>query len=73
MSRLAKYMTVVIATALLATAAPAQPPTSGGQIIPLYPAGIAASLGVSETREKQKNGDTMIFDGSESKQMMPGT
>ena len=64
MRYLAQYTTVVLATAPLATTAPAQPSVGGGQIVPLYPAGSVASLGVPETRETQKNGDTMIFDVS---------
>ena len=63
--RLARSTTVIVAAALMATAAFARTPTADGQIIPLYPAGSIASLGVPETREQQKTGETMIFDVSE--------
>lgn len=37
---------------------------AGGQIIQLYPEASVASLGVPENREKQKSGDTIIYDVS---------
>ena len=65
MKRLVRQTAHVITTALLATTATARHSVNGGQIIPLYPAGSVASLGVPETREKPTSGETMIFDVSD--------
>ncbi len=64
MKHLARIASLGIAFAFLSTTATAQ--TSGGtrSIIPLYPKGTVASLGVPEIRE-QRDGDTMIRNVSE--------
>jgi len=55
-----------LAAALVSTTANAKTPATGGIIIPLYPKGAVASLGVPEIRERQdKTGDTMIRNVSE--------
>ena len=55
---------IAAAAAFLSTAATAQATASGGMIIPLYPEGSVASLGVPESREKLPTGETLIFDVS---------
>ena len=65
MKHLGRAAGFVMATALLsATTAMAQT-TTGGEIIPLYPRGTVASLGVPETRDTLETGETMIFNVSE--------
>jgi len=53
------------AAALAATAAVAQPTASGGTILPLYPRGSVASLGVPEIWDTTEAGETLIYDVSE--------
>ena len=55
---------VMAAAMLTATMATAQT-TTGGEIIPLYPKGAVASLGVPETKHTLETGETMIFNVSE--------
>ena len=55
----------LIAGVFLSPMATAQATAPGGTIIPLYPKGSVASLGVPEVRDKLKNGETMIYDVSE--------
>lgn len=65
MKYLGRMACLVIATALLATTAMAQT-HAGGEIIPLYPKGTVASLGVPETRNTLADtGETMIFNVSD--------
>lgn len=54
-----------MAAVLFSAAALAQVSTSDAPIIPLYPGGTVASLGVPESRARQQTGDTLIFNVSE--------
>ena len=76
MRRSVSAATLVIVGSLGSAGAPARPaitPAANetraslatGQIIPLYPKGKVAPLGVPEFREKQATGDTIIFNVSE--------
>jgi acetyl esterase/lipase len=64
MKQLSKVANIGFAAALLSAASSAQP-SAGGHIIPLYPRGGVPSLGVPETRQKQKTGETLIFNVSD--------
>ncbi|WP_293919479.1 alpha/beta hydrolase [Sphingobium sp. UBA5915] len=65
MKHLGSAACLVMAAAMLtATIARAQT-TTGGEIIPLYPKGAVASLGVPETRDTLETGETMIFNVSD--------
>jgi len=66
--RYSKILVVnAISAALLAWAAPAsaQQSSSDGIIIPLYPNGAPALLGIAESRARLDNNETMIFNVSE--------
>lgn len=61
MDHFLRSVSLGIATILLSATVTAQASTGGGLIIPLYPEGTIASLGVPEIREQpDKTGDTMI-------------
>ena len=65
MKPLTGMASLYIAAAIFTTTATAQTAVGTRQIIPLYPPGTVASLGVPETRQKQDTGDTLIFNVSE--------
>lgn len=66
MKHLARIAGAGIAAGLLATAAIAQTSPDGGTILPLYPKGTIAALGVSEVREQREDaGGLMIRNVSE--------
>jgi len=65
MRHLASIASLGLAAALVTATAAAQTSVGGGSIIPLYPKGAVAWLGVPEIREKDKAGDTMIRNVSE--------
>lgn len=67
MKHLTKKTSLVMAAALLSTTTAAgQTATGGGEIIPLYPKGAVASLGVPETNSTlSETGETMIFNVSD--------
>lgn len=56
---------VVAACIALAAPASAQQSTAGGMVIPLYPSGAPASLGVAESRTQLDDGETMVFNVSD--------
>jgi acetyl esterase/lipase len=60
-----KILRFGITAALLSMTAAAQAFASGREVIPLYPKGAIPSLGVPETSQKQKTGETLVFNVSE--------
>lgn len=64
MRHFARLATLGIATLLLSTTATAATPAGAGLIVPLYPKGTVAGLGVPEIREKY-DGNTMFRNVSE--------
>lgn len=56
---------LAIAAALIGPAAVARPAPGPAEIIPLYPAGTMASLGVPESQVRQTSGEPLIFNVSE--------
>jgi acetyl esterase/lipase len=66
MSRTVKALGLLAMAAMIfSPVAFARPTGNGTQILPLYPKGAVASLGVPEVRVRQPGGDTLIFNVSE--------
>ncbi|GBH32133.1 hypothetical protein MBESOW_P3394 [Sphingobium xenophagum] len=66
MTCLAKVTKLAVAITLLSAAVTVQAGTAAGEIIPLYPKGVVAALGVPETRDVlRETGETMIFNVSD--------
>ena len=65
MRRLAGITGLGMAAVLFSAIALAQMSTGDAPIIPLYPEGTVTSLGVPESRVRQKTGETLIFNVSE--------
>ncbi|WP_145204705.1 alpha/beta hydrolase [Sphingobium sp. B2] len=66
MTCLAKATKLAVAITLLSAAVTVQAGTAAGEIIPLYPKGVVAALGVPETRDVlRETGETMIFNVSD--------